>query len=41
LQVAFGEAIAPREASSGADYRAFAARVAEAIGQLRQEVEGL
>ncbi|MBN2564236.1 MAG: 1-acyl-sn-glycerol-3-phosphate acyltransferase [Candidatus Eisenbacteria bacterium] len=41
LMVAFGEPIAPREARSGEEYRAFASQVAGAIGRLRQEVEGL
>jgi 1-acyl-sn-glycerol-3-phosphate acyltransferase len=40
LEVAFGEAIDPCEGASGEDYRAYASRVAEAIGQLRREVEG-
>jgi 1-acyl-sn-glycerol-3-phosphate acyltransferase len=41
VEVAFGDPIRPCEASSGADYRAFAGRVAEEIGRLRQEVEGV
>jgi 1-acyl-sn-glycerol-3-phosphate acyltransferase len=41
LEVAFGEPIEPCEANTGKDYRAFASRVADAIGHLRQEVEEL
>jgi 1-acyl-sn-glycerol-3-phosphate acyltransferase len=41
LEVAFGEPIGPCGKGSGAEYREFAVRVANAIGQLRQEVEGL
>ncbi len=41
LEVAFGEPLLARKAASSDEYRAFSRRVADEIGKLRQEVEGL